>query len=417
MDSARAQMLAAREHLQQHGWVSRRSEAFHHLPPPPADQWLGTQPQDACQAAPLDGSGWTLQPVGGHPGQGGVDARWLDALDPAQRSALFAGLPVPGDGEDAPFVWAHRALCRQGLRLSVPAAAGRDTAEGTVWLHLHHRSHSPVEAPMLVIDLAAGARCVLIETHERDTGADACQQAVTQNLQAHVHLGTGAQLQHLRIAAPAAQDQLAHHVHAVLDDGAQYSQALVATEAAYHLQRNTVQLRGKGAHARHAGLLLAGGQQIDQQVYTDMRAPQTTSQVEILTLASGKARVVANAYTRIAPGSTDADVHQRLSGIPLSGQPRLIMRPHLEILHDQVQAEHGATWGALPEDALFYARQRGLDEVTARALIIQGMAHAVLSRSLEQPEDNGLLSQWLEGGWLVGAIERHLQTMPEVAHG
>jgi len=36
---------------------------------------------------------------------------------------------------------------------------------------------------------------------------------------------------------------------------------------------------------------------------------------------------------------------------------------YLEILHDQVQATHGATWGALPEDALFYAQQRGIDEL------------------------------------------------------
>jgi Fe-S cluster assembly protein SufD len=75
---------------------------------------------------------------------------------------------------------------------------------------------------------------------------------------------------------------------------------------------------------------------------------------------------VANAYTRIAAGADDASVRQRLSGIALAGQPRMVLRPHLEILHDQVQAVHGATWGALPADALFYAGQRGLDEATAR---------------------------------------------------
>mgnify|MGYP006349560045 CR=1 FL=1 len=81
---------------------------------------------------------------------------------------------------------------------------------------------------------------------------------------------------------------------------------------------------------------------------------------ETLVLASGQAHAVVNAHTRIAPGADDATVRQRLNGIPLAGEPRLVLRPHLEILHDKVQAAHGATWGALPQEALFYARQRGL---------------------------------------------------------
>ena len=45
MDSARADILAAESHLQTHGWVPRRSEAFRHLPPPELAQWLhGTAP-------------------------------------------------------------------------------------------------------------------------------------------------------------------------------------------------------------------------------------------------------------------------------------------------------------------------------------------------------------------------------------
>ena len=134
-------------------------------------------------------------------------------------------------------------------------------------------------------------------------------------------------------------------------------------------------------------------------------------------LASGAARAVVNAYTRIAPGAADAEVRQRLTGVPTGGQPRLVLRPHLEIQHDQVQAAHGATWGALPEDALFYARQRGLDDATARALIIEGMARAVLERCLDGSDGPDVLTPWLDGGWLSQAIARHLNTLPENTHG
>lgn len=406
MDSPNAEMLAARQHLQAHGWIGRRSEAFRHLPPPALEHWL----QDAAPA-PAATADWTVEALGDTQAAS-YEARWLDATDTAERAELLGDLPPPGNEEGAPFAWAHRALCRGGLRVRVPAAG----APVTPWLQLRHRPATAVGAPLLVLDIAAGARCVLVETHEHAPGTP---QRV-QNLQVHVRLGRGARLQHLRIVAPGATDDVAHHVHAVLDEGARYAQALVATGGNYHLQRCTTRLQGADAEARHCGLLLAGRRAIDHQVYSNLQASGTRSDVEMLALAGTGARAVANAYTRIAPGSDDADVHQLLKGIALEGNPRLVLRPHLEILHDQVQAVHGATWGALPEDALFYARQRGLDEATARSLIIEGMAHAVLERCLDEPgqptEQPSLLMQWLDGGWLAAGIMRHLHLDQEPAH-
>lgn len=415
MDTARADALAARERLRMQGWIAPRAESFRHLPPPAADTWLQGPADDAppgCEAPPLAGAGWTLHSVGNAP-QGSVQARWLDALDPAQRAELFAGLPQPGDGDAAPFAWAHRALCRQGLRLRVQATPGKaGPDQGTVWLQLRHQPRAQAEAPLLVLDIDPGMHCVLIETHERE--AAQCGRGIAQNLHAHIHLGAGATLRHLRIAAPGASDQMAHHVHARLDAQARYEQALVATEGAYHLQRTLLDLQGHHASAHAAGLLLAAGQALEQQVHTAHHAAHTTSQVETLALASGTARAVANAHTRIAPGADEATVRQRLTGIPLAGRPRLVLRPHLEIQHDQVQAAHGATWGALPEDALFYARQRGLDDASARALVVEGMAHALLERCIDHPE---LLTTWLSDGWLTHAIARHLATAQEIPHG
>ncbi|HQQ71371.1 MAG TPA: SufD family Fe-S cluster assembly protein [Alicycliphilus sp.] len=408
MDSARADILAARAHLQQQGWIARRSEAFHHLPPPALEQWLGAQGEGGCETPALSGAGWTLHPLGSH-GASGIRARWLDALDPVERGELFAGLPRPGDDEAAPFDWAHRALCRLGLRLRISATPGKEREP--VWVELRHQPRAQAEAPLLVLEVDPGVRCVLIESHEREAGN--CQHQVAQNLHAHIHLGAGAQLQHLRIATPAEGDSVAHHLHINVAAGAQYAQALVATSAGYHLQRNLVQLQGKGAQAHGAALLLAGAHKIDHQTYTRMQAAHSASTVETLTLAQGRAHAVTNAHTYIAPGADEANVRQRLTGVPLAGNPRLILRPHLEILHDNVQAAHGATWGALPEDALFYARQRGLDETAARALIIEGMARALLERCLGSADD-GVLAQWLQGGWLARAIAAQLEANVEV---
>ena len=57
MNSAQADMHAARKRLQTQGWIARRSEAFHHLPPPALQDWLGTQAGVVDEASLPAGAG------------------------------------------------------------------------------------------------------------------------------------------------------------------------------------------------------------------------------------------------------------------------------------------------------------------------------------------------------------------------
>jgi len=384
MNEARSDASIARTELAERGWIPRNAESFRHLPPPDAPVWL-----DAMRDARAGTSAWRLAGAGAN-----VQAHWLDAADRAQRAELLEGLPSPDEhGEAAPFAWAHRALLRDGLRIVI----------GPAWtpavLQLERDACEAAEAPLFVLELLSGAHCVLVETH-------AC--AATQNLQVHVRAGGRAQLDHFRIVRPGAGARVAHHVHVRLAEGARYAQRLIATGAAYHLQRTLLDLDGRGADASVRAVDLAAATVFEQQVRSRHAAAATRSDVEVLALASGSARMVANAYTSIAPRCDGADVRQRLVGIPTAGQPKLVLRPHLEIHHDDVQAAHGATWGALPEDALFHARQRGLGEDAAKAMIIEGLARSVLSRGADLPAQ-------IEDA-LAAAVREHLT--PEGArHG
>ncbi|WP_332814765.1 SufD family Fe-S cluster assembly protein [Ramlibacter sp.] len=391
--------LAARRHLESHGWIPKKAEAFRHLAPPPAGVWLGGEAQPV--AAALE-DGWTLQALAGTTA-GAVEARWFDAADAAQRAELFASLPAPGDDEAAPFAWAHRALVRAGLRLRIAA--------GESFLRLDRAPTAAVEAPLLLIELAPGASCVLMESHAAPTAG-----ALVQNLQVHVQLARSARLQHLRHVPAGRSDRIAHHLHARLAEDAQYAQALLATGSDYHLQRNKVVLQGARAAARIDGVLLVAGNTLEQQIISRHAAPQTRSGAEVLALASGAARVIGNALTHMAPGCDEAEARQKLAGIPTAGQPRIVLRPHLEIHHDQVQASHGATWGALPEEALFFARQRGLDEGAAKALILEGLARAALARGVDEA---GLPEALRLDAALTEAVARHLAASQakETAHG
>jgi Fe-S cluster assembly protein SufD len=406
MNQSRDDALAARSHLAAHGWIPRNAEAFRHLPPPDAALWLGDADSPSRENAPA-GRGWELESLA--PALvGSVEARWLDAADPAQRRELLAGLPLVGDDAAAPFAWAHRALLRQGLRLRIrPAPDGSE-----LFLRVQRRGDA-VEAPLLVIELLPGARCTLLETH--DVGDTAPRSGIVQNLQVHVLGGAQTSLRHLRVALPAAEDRIAQHVHVRLQEDASYRQVLLAGGSSYHLQRTVLQLDQARAQAHTGSVLLAADTCIDQQVLVHHGARDTASGIDALALGSGSARLVANAHTTIAAGSDDAQTRQRLTGIPTRGQPRLVLRPHLEIHHDQVQAAHGATWGALPEDALFHARQRGIGELAAKAMIVEGMAAAVFARVLD---DADLLEASALEPLLARAIATHLAAgAKELHHG
>ena len=389
MDTACDEALLARQHLLTHGWIGPGLESFRHLPPPDASAWLG----DALPAGVAPAAGWTFVSLPGGT-CGNLLVRSLDAADAGERRQLLADLPPPGDDEAAPFAWAHRALVRRALRLTV--APGPEPT----WLHLGHQAAQAVEAPLLVVDVQPGARCVLLEAHAEGGAA-----GIVQNLQVHVRVGAGARVQHLRLVRPAPGDRLAHQVQVRVERHARYAQFLLASGSGYHLQRNVFELHGTGAEARSGAVMLGTDSVLDLQWLARHGNPRTRSEFEVLAIGRGGARMVANARTHIAPGCDDAQTRQRLSGIPTGGQPKLVLRPHLEIHHDQVEAAHGATWGAVPEEALFLARQRGIEEVTARALILTGLAQAVLARTVA---DATLPEPLRVDAGLAAAIATHL---------
>lgn len=367
----------ARQRLASHGWIKAKAENFRHLHPPALAVWL---PDASAGRLPTDG--WTVQ-AWESTRQDQFQAQYLNPGDAEQRAALFKDVPWPDESDAAHFGWVHRATCQRGLRLRIgERRADHQPSPQTIQLVLRIQPPALFDAPLLVIDVAPGVHCVLLEQHDFDMA----RAAGVQNLDMHVKLGRGAQLEHLRAVNPAPVDRLAHQIHVELAEDARYSQVLLASGSAYHLQRTQVDLNQPRSQARIGSALLVANATLDQQIELSHTAAHGQSAVESLMLAAGRAHAVLNAHTRIAPGADETTVRQRLSAIPTSGQPRVVLRPHMEIHHDQVQAAHGATFGALPEEALFYARQRGLDEASALALILEGLQTAVLERALDNPE-------------------------------
>lgn len=84
-----------------------------------------------------------------------------------------------------------------------------------------------------------------------------------------------------------------------------------------------------------------------------------------------RGRSVFQGKFHVLQGAQKTEADMQANALLLSDTAEANHKPELEIYADDVECAHGSTAGALDEDALFYLRQRGLDEKAARALLIE----------------------------------------------
>lgn len=135
----------------------------------------------------------------------------------------------------------------------------------------------------------------------------------------------------------------------------------------------TFELDGPQAESRLGGLFLAAGEEhCEIGVRTVHRGVECRSESLVKGVAAGCATGEFRGLVYVAPGAQRTDARQTSRNIELSDTARIVTKPQLEIYADDVKCSHGATVGQADAEALFYMRQRGLDEAQARRLLIEG---------------------------------------------
>src|SRR5690606_12260569 len=380
-------------------WIPERTELFRHLRPPQADTWLASPGSSSDERG-----AWVIELVD-HEGRARAasDIQLSVETGDERNAADLDAVPSNLVDEYGPLADAHAASCGGVATLRVGPGH-----EGAV-IRLRRRSDGMRDAPLLFVEVEPGADFTLVEDADGPAIGEVAP-ATTRNALSVVRVGAGGRLRHVRIRREPPGNAIANRCVAQVEAGGRYEQATIASFGDYHLERCEIDLLGKDAHADCVSVLVAAADQLEQQVEVRHSAPATRSRVEVLVLAADKARVVVNARTMLPRDVSGASVDQSLHGVPTSGHPRIVLRPHLEILHDQVEARHGATWGALSEDALFYASQRGIDPDEARALIVDGMASALVASCIDDP---ALLRRTGLAAAVLDAVATHIGRKPE----
>jgi len=96
------------------------------------------------------------------------------------------------------------------------------------------------------------------------------------------------------------------------------------------------------------------------------------SRQTVRSVLNGKAVGSYLGKVEVARGAQQTDAEQSVKAMLLDRGATANCKPELEIFADDVKCAHGATVGELDAMQLFYAESRGLDPMSARALLLEG---------------------------------------------
>jgi Fe-S cluster assembly protein SufD len=305
------------------------------------------------------------------PGKRDEDWRWTDLR------GLIRVLPEPsvafvGDMGEGPFdalADDRRTLVNGGEALiELPAGT-----KATVALRLVSRGAGS-HATSVTINVGANARLRLLESYESD-GGSVSQASLT------IVLADGAAVERV-VLAQDHEDAVSVSQAAVrLAPKAEYGQTVVTSGA--RRQRLETRVVHPGGHAalRLDGVyLLAGKRHADQTTVVNHESTDGTTGQLTKGVVRDQARGVFQGRIVVAEGADRTDARMGHHALILSDRAEVDAKPELEIYADDVACAHGNTVGALDEDALFYARQRGMPEADARAMLTEAFIGEVIDR-------------------------------------
>jgi Fe-S cluster assembly protein SufD len=103
----------------------------------------------------------------------------------------------------------------------------------------------------------------------------------------------------------------------------------------------------------------------------------------IRSVLNGKAIGSYLGKVEVARGAQQTDGEQSVKAMLLDRGATANCKPELEIFADDVKCAHGASVGELDAMQIFYAESRGLDPVTARALLLEGFVMGLWDSATE----------------------------------
>lgn len=302
------------------------------------------------------------------------DWRWTDLRGLIRAMPPASGPLTPAPG--GPFA----SLGGEEMAFGNGRLGGRDGAlfvaedDATLRLRFCSDATGTRHASTMVVNAPGGERLTLLESYEGrgDYLAD---------VDLSIEVETGGHVTRIVLVDEPAESVLVSTAHVRLQPGASFDQVVLSTGGRRQRIETHVAHPGQGASVRLDGAyLLADQRHADlTTVVTHAGRDGATSQLT-KGVVRDQARGVFQGRIVVERGADGTEARMGHHALILSDKAEVDAKPELLIFADDVQCAHGNTIGALDEAAIFYARQRGMPEVVARAMLTQAFVGEVVDR-------------------------------------
>ena len=269
-----------------------------------------------------------------------------------------------------------------------------------------------LEAPIYCLFVSVpGGQAEMTHPHNLIVAEAESQASVVED---YVSLGEGKMFSNVVTELVAGEDAVLSHYMIEREDPGSYNISTLRIEQARNanvsshsvllgggLVRNNVHpvLAGEGCECLINGLFLGKGRQhMDNYMLVEHAQPHGGSRQFYNGILDNQAHGVFHGRIIVHKGAQKTDAKQTNRNLLLSDDAQIDTKPQLEIHADDVKCTHGATIGQVEENALFYMRSRGIDEATARRLLLFAFASECLERMKQAPVRRYLkqiVQQWL----------------------
>ena len=307
----------------------------------------------------------------------------------SERLGSLASVDLDG------FTALNTAFAMDGAVVKVPAGGKAPTVH-LVYVTTDH-GEAVATHPRTLIIAGEGSECTVVESY-----VGIGESTYFTNSVSEIILERGAQVEHYRLMMDSPN---AFHIGSTpvqLGEGSAFNSLSFARGGRVARNGLHVMLDAPGSSCVVGGLYFTyGTQHIDNHIVIDHLKPHTSSDLYFKGILDDRSKAVFSGGVIVHPNAQKSEAYQKDQNLLLSEGARINTKPMLEIYADDIQATHGATAGAVADEAIFYMQSRGIDENTARDLLVHGFATEIIDRVSLVP-----LREYLDGlfaGGLPGA--------------
>lgn len=240
---------------------------------------------------------------------------------------------------------------------------------------IHHDENIFLQSRNLIV---VGANAKLSLVHCDDSYN---HQASFSNIVTEIHVGEHGVMDHYKLQNLNNNSTLISSVFFRLQASASLESHYISLNGGLLRNNIRVLLNGPYANADIYGIYLMDRKQhVDNQVFIDHAFHDCTSNETFKGILDENSHAIFNGHVLVRRDATKTDARQSNKNILLTDSAKVHSKPFLEIYNDDVKCSHGSTTGQLDQESMFYMRQRGIGEETARMLLMFAFADEIVSK-------------------------------------